>query len=332
MKGMSLGICGLGLIGSSIARAWVGRGPVMALDPDPNALTRAAAVGVHPVKSLADLSDVDLVVLAAPTAANVGLLGELISSGSRPATMDAGSVKAPIMAAWRESDSDYPFVATHPMAGSELSGFEAGHASLFADASWPVVVADDTDARSLMLVVSVVLELGAWPTPVSESAHDRSVAEISHLPHLLSGALGRVAARSDNEELSVQMAAGSFRDVSRVSGSPPRRTAEFISANRVNAAASARMAAKSLEQAAELLLQGDETGLAEWLSVGGRIRSDFVSRGEQTTWAVPGLSDDTAKDALAGVRDSGSRVVDLTREAQGLKLTFGRHEGSGDHD
>ena len=332
MKPVSLGVCGLGLIGSSIARAWVGRGPVMAMDPDPQASGRAADVGVSPVDSLAELCEADLVVLAAPTAANIGLLNELMSSEHRPATMDAGSVKTPILKAWRQRDAHYPFVATHPMAGSELSGFEAGHASLFDDASWPVIVADDTDARTLMLVVNVVLELGAWPIPVSESAHDRAVAEISHLPHLLAGALGQVTARSGNEELAVRLAAGSFRDVSRVSGSPPRRTAEFISANRANAAASARMAARSLERAADLLIQEDESGLAQWLSVGGQVRTDFVTRGDQPTWSVSGLSDDAAKATLVGARDSGSRLVDVTRESHGSTLTFAGREKSTEND
>lgn len=327
----SLGICGLGLIGSSIARAWIGRGPVMALDPDPQASGRAAELGVTPVNSLADLCEADLVVLAAPTAANIGLLNELMSSGCGPATMDAGSVKTPILQAWRQKDGHYPFVATHPMAGSELSGFEAGHESLFEDASWPIVVADDTDARTLMLVVSVVLGLGAWPIPVTESAHDRAVAEISHLPHLLAGALGQVTARSDNEELSVRLAAGSFRDVSRVSGSPPRRTAEFISANRANAAASARMAAKSLERAADLLISGDESGLAQWLSVGERVRTEFVTRGDQRRWSISGLSEDSAKAVLIEARDSGSRLVDVSREVQGLELTFAGCGESANH-
>ena len=321
MTTKSLGICGLGLIGSSIARAWVGRGSVMALDPDPEALSQAAAAGVRSAKSMAELCEADLVVLAAPTAANIELLHELMSSEHRPATMDAGSVKTPILMAWRQRDANYPFVGTHPMAGSELSGFEAGHASLFDDAAWPVVVADDTDARTLMLTIGVIRELGAWPIPVSESAHDRAVAEISHLPHLLAGALGQVTAQSENEELSVLLAAGSFRDVSRVSGSPSRRTAEFISANRLNAAASARMAAKSLGRAADLLINEDEAGLAQWLSVGERVRAEFVTRGNQRTWPTPALSDEAAKEALVDLRDTGTRLLDVNRSAYGSELT-----------
>lgn len=330
MNTVSLGVCGLGLIGSSIARAWVGRGPVTALDPDPQALSQAATVGVRPVDTLAEISEADLVVLAAPTSANIGLLKELMGGRRQPVTMDAGSVKTPIIEAWRREDANYPFVATHPMAGSELSGFAAGHASLFDDAAWPVVAADDTDPQALMLVLSVVLDLGAWPIPVSESAHDLAVAEISHLPHLLAGVLGQVTAQSDVEELSVRLAAGSFRDVSRVSGSPPRRTSEFISANGTNAAAVALTAAKSLERAAELLINDDESGLAEWLSVGERVRAGFEARGDQTTWSVPGLSDKAAKAALVDERDSGTRLVALSRQPQGSQLTFaGRRESAG---
>jgi prephenate dehydrogenase len=322
MTGTSLGICGLGLIGSSIARAWLAKGPVWALDPDPQALRLAESVGVRPASSLAEIAQADLVVLAAPTAMNTALLTDLMAGELRPTTMDVGSAKELIVKTWRQQDQTFPFVATHPMAGSELAGFEAGNSQLFADATWPLIVDEATDAKALSSVLSVILALGAWPIPVSGSTHDRIVAEISHLPHLLAGALGQFVAQSDATALAVRLAAGSFRDVSRVSASPPQRTAEFISANRTEAAARARSAAQVLLEAADLLSGQDELGLREWLSVGNRIRTDYETRGQQTHWQVSGMTDSDVKAALLRQLDSGNRVIEFMADPGGWHMTL----------
>lgn len=309
MGDTSLGVCGLGLIGSSIARAWLERGPVVAWDPDPGAVRLADSLGVRTTTSLAELAEADIVVLAAPTAENSRLLGELIGSDRQPVTMDVGSAKSGIVQVWRDRNPDYPFVATHPMAGSELAGFQSGHSGLFVDAAWPVVVDEATDGQALVTALQVVLALGAWPVPVSAQEHDSAVAEISHLPHLLAGALGQTTAVSPTRALALRLAAGSYRDVSRVSASPPKRTAEFIMANRNEAAARARSAAASLLEAADMLADGEQGRLVEWLEKGRDLREDFEACGNQETWQVLGGSARDVRRELLRQRDTGDRVL-----------------------
>ena len=320
MNGTSLGICGLGLIGSSIGRNWLDRGPVLAFDPEAEALSAAKATGFATTSSLEEIAQTDLVVLAAPTSVNVSLLAELMAGPARPITMDAGSAKGAILHEWQTSDPSYPFIGTHPMAGSERAGFASGDAALFDDAAWPVVVADDTDPAALVVVLELIRGLGAWPIPVDADEHDRAVAAISHLPHLLTGALGQVVADSDVRGLAVRLAAGSFRDLSRISGSPSLRTAEFIAANRAQAARQAREAAADLEMAAGLLESDDEVALGAWLEPGHAVRAEYEARGTQDRVTAELLDAEAVKSVLVEHRNTGDRVTRLVHSGSGWDL------------
>ena len=159
MSDVRLGVCGLGLIGSSLVRA-TGPQNAVVMDPSPSASDAMRALGATVVDSLSGFTSCDVIALAAPTAVNSALLAELMDVGPRVPTFDLGSVKEPILEVWR-SDPSFPFVGTHPMAGSERSGAAAGDADLFRGSAWPVVVAPDTDAAALSAVVDVILSTGA---------------------------------------------------------------------------------------------------------------------------------------------------------------------------
>lgn len=309
---MKLGICGLGLIGSSVARAVLANsGPVtgvLGLDPDPLASTRAAELGVEMVPSLGRMAECDLILLAAPTAVNVVLLDRLMTTGMRVPTADLGSVKVPIVRTWKV-DRSFPFVATHPMAGSEGSGVEAGTASLFDTSVWAVVVESATDADALEVVVGLILRLGARVLPVSASAHDEAVARISHLPHLLAGALGDVVAEDHRRDLAIRLAAGSFRDGTRVNASPPGRTSEFIVSNAVHSAAAARAAAAQLQKAADAIDSGDSSRLADWLGPAHRLRHRWADQGHEPERTVEVGSAEQLRDLLFRGRDSDLVLV-----------------------
>lgn len=305
---LSVGICGLGLIGSSVARGLAGSHDLVGVDPDENTFTTLS--GVARAGSWQDLERCDLVLLAAPTAVNEELLRLMLAAEAHPrALADLGSVKEPIDRLARTAPR-FPFVATHPMAGSERAGAGAGSADLFRDGAWPVVVHDDTDPVALRLVVQVIAGLGGHPMPMSAAEHDRAVALVSHLPHLLSGALGAVAAASPDADLALGLAAGSFRDASRVAGSPPQRTAEFVTQNAGNAAAAARAAARELDEVAALLERGAEQAVAGWLTPAHELRQRLDVRPD----ALRVLGPVTAagfRDWMHDHRDTGARVVQL---------------------
>lgn len=305
---MRLGICGLGLIGSSVARAMVTQHEVLGIDPDPGAAAGATDLGIVMVQDTADLAGCDLVLLAAPTSVNAALLGRLMATGHPGPVADLGSVKAPIVALWRSKPS-FPFVASHPMAGSEHAGVGAGTPDLFQGKAWPVVVDADTDPAALQVLVDLILMLGARVVPVTAEAHDRVIAAVSHLPHLTSGAIGATVAADPQQDLAVGLAGGSFRDGTRVSASPVQRTAEFIALNAEQAAAAARLAAVELQRAADLVEQGDSDGLAAWLERAARVRSAYDQLPAMPTNCVSGPSPESLHELLLAHRDSGFAVV-----------------------
>ncbi|MCH9817257.1 MAG: prephenate dehydrogenase/arogenate dehydrogenase family protein [Actinomycetia bacterium] len=324
MRESVVGVAGLGLIGSSIARCLAPSASVTAFDPNAAARRAAADLGVRPVESIAGLATCDVVILAAPTQSNTVLLQELMASGSRPVVMDAGSVKSGIVGAWLAVDPTFPFVATHPMAGSEEAGFAAGRADLFQEAPWPVVVTTQTDAAALASVLEIITALGGQPIPVSAQTHDQSVAEISHLPHLLAGALGNVVVAPGPNLLAVRLAAGSFRDLNRISAAPVERTAEFLAANAGEAALRARQAAAELNRAAALLEACDTAALIEWLRAAHTLRVEQGAVTEPTREASADLTASELLQQLLSVRDSGTAVVEFATQQGNFDLVLSR--------
>lgn len=320
---MRLGICGLGLIGSSVARALGHDHTILGLDPDPEASAGAADLGVTLVSTPAGLSDCDLVLLAAPTSVNEDLLRTLMADGPRVPVADLGSVKGPIMATWSQ-DRSFPFVGTHPMAGSERSGVAAGSADLFRRSPWAVVVEPETPPHVLATVVGLIGALGAEAVPVSTAAHDQSVTVVSHLPHMLSAALGQVVAASPYRELAIGLGGGSFRDSTRVCASPPERTAEFIAVNGPNAADAVLAAAERLRRVAERLRDHDTHDIALFLEPGHEVRAAFEVAVDVPTRQIPGLDADALRDLLLRERDTGLRVVAVGADT--LTVRGGRDE------
>jgi prephenate dehydrogenase len=131
---------------------------------------------------------------------------------------DVGSVKASIVAAV----ADPRFVGGHPMAGSEQEGVDGADAGLFSGAVWVLTPTPDTDPGAHVLVRSVVSSLGAEVVELPPDRHDALVAVVSHVPHLAAAALmGLAAERAGEHEALLRLAAGGFRDMTRIAGGSP---------------------------------------------------------------------------------------------------------------
>ncbi|RDI94816.1 prephenate dehydrogenase/arogenate dehydrogenase family protein [Meiothermus sp. QL-1] len=232
-----VGIFGIGLLGGSVALGLRERflaEEVHAYDPDPKALEDALALQVvdrvHPSPG-AWIEELELGVLAAP----VGVLveeGRRLARYSSPSTlwMDVGSVKGPVVEALT---GVLPrFVGTHPMAGSEKAGVEAAHAGLLQNAVWVLTPNGKTDPEALAQVRGLVESLGAYPLEISPALHDRLVARVSHLPYLLAVGLNRLVAQDPHQELLMFLAAGGFRDLTRVASGSPRMSRDMVVANK----------------------------------------------------------------------------------------------------
>jgi len=216
-------IVGLGLIGGSIARASKGYfEKIYAIDKDAQTLAQAEAMGVidRGFISVKDFDqNVDLIALCTPVGLMPKVAAELAKKQPHALFTDAGSTKKTIVQAMKELGVRY--VGTHPMAGSERSGFAASRADLFYNATY-CIITDNAFNEDIELVKGWILHMGGRPINICADEHDCAVAAVSHLPHLLASAL--VATAADTAKLIPQageMAAGGFLDMTRIASSDP---------------------------------------------------------------------------------------------------------------
>jgi prephenate dehydrogenase len=141
---------------------------------------------------------------------------------------DVTSVKTAVLDEVAAAGLRERFVGGHPMTGTESSGWSAGHASLFTAAPWVVSVDEHVDPVVWSMVMTLALDCGSVVVPAKSDEHDAAAAAISHLPHLLAEALAVTAAEVP---LAFALAAGSFRDGTRVAGSPPDLVRAMCEAN-----------------------------------------------------------------------------------------------------
>ena len=237
MPAPPVGVVGLGQLGGSLAAALTAGGrPVAGWDVDPEAREAAAARGVQITQELAGV-----VVLAVPLPALATALDDLRIDADATVT-DVGSVKVPVLETLGEVYGSR-FVGGHPMAGTEHSGHAATDPGLFTGARWALCLEPGTELPRWLRVAEVALAVGAEVVPVTAAEHDDAVAAISHVPHLLAAALA--AAAADAGPLTLALAAGSFRDGTRVIGSDPAFVTAMVEGNAVpTAEAMARVEAK----------------------------------------------------------------------------------------
>lgn len=225
----NIAVLGLGLIGGSLALALRHAGfaqQVAGYDARPAAVQRAREVGAitRPCATVEEaVRDADLVVLATPVLAMRDLMQRIAPVLKRGALVtDTASTKAQVIA-WANEllPAHVAFVGGHPMTGKELTGIEAAEAGLFADSVYCLIRTQHTSPSAIASMSELVELLGAHPYLLDAEQHDRLVAGISHLPFLLSAALVEtLGAGSDWPEMS-RLAAGGFRDMSRLAAGSP---------------------------------------------------------------------------------------------------------------
>ena len=218
-----VGVVGLGQLGGSLAAALTAAGrSVAGWDVDPAARSAAAARGVEITQEFSGV-----VVVAVPLPAMAEALDGLSVDPDATIT-DLGSVKQPVLASVGTAYGRR-FVGGHPMCGTERSGHEAVDPALFTGARWAVCLDEGTELPRWLRVAEVALTVGAEVVPVTSAEHDAAVAAVSHVPHLLAAALA--AAAGEAGPLALTLAAGSFRDGTRVIASDPAFVTAMVEGN-----------------------------------------------------------------------------------------------------
>ena len=232
-------ILGLGLMGASLGMALRERGvarQVAGFDADPGVTERARERGAIDVgyASVAEaVAGSALVALATPLLAMRDLLAEMAPLLAETTVVtDLGSVKAPVVS-WAEPLLRAPgqFVGGHPMAGSEQSGVEAANSGLYRDCVWCLTPTDHTSTTALHMVTRLIEAMGANPRIMPPEQHDQAVALASHLPLVAASALTLTVAQSPDATDAFALAAGGFRDATRVASGSPRMARDICLTN-----------------------------------------------------------------------------------------------------
>jgi prephenate dehydrogenase len=220
-------VIGLGLVGGSVAIGLRQRGwRVHGEDADPATVRKAVERGVIDAAGLA--ADADMTFVAVPVLAVADQVKRALDETTGFVT-DVGSVKAPVC----EACDDPRFVGGHPMAGSELDGLDGADGDMFNGAIWVLTPGPHTDARSLSAVTGVVKALGAEVVALAPDRHDQVVAIVSHVPHLTAATLMTLASdRAEEHAALLRLAAGGFRDMTRIASGHPDIWLDICAENR----------------------------------------------------------------------------------------------------
>jgi len=306
-------VLGLGLIGGSVLRAAVSAGrQTLGYNRSGQGCQAARSDGFAATTDLAEAlawaaEQGALIVLAVPMPAVASLLLRIKQIAPGCPLTDVISVKGAVLQQVHSAGLLDRYVGGHPMAGTAHSGWSSGHAGLFIGAPWVVSVDDHVEAAIWSQVMHLALDCGAVVVPAKSDEHDAAVAAISHLPHLFAETMAAAAAEVP---LAFALAAGSFRDGTRVAGTSPDLVRAMCEAN-------ADKLIPTLDRALELLNRtrnslADNGSVAEMVNIGhaARVRFDHLTRPDILTVA---LGEDNWREELAAAGRAGAVIRSALR-------------------
>ncbi|MBO6242211.1 MAG: prephenate dehydrogenase/arogenate dehydrogenase family protein [Butyrivibrio sp.] len=242
MSFKKFGFIGLGLIGGSIARAIKRSRPdsyIVAYTPHKETVDSAHSEGIvdKPLYEIGnDFSDCDIIFLCAPVEINNENLDKLAPFiNENTLITDIGSVKTGIHDKVKELGLENQFIGGHPMAGTERIGFSNSKASLLENAYYILTKTEFTGEEKIKPYYDLVKEMGAIPLVVPFMQHDYITAAISHVPHVVSASLVNLVHDNDSEDQLMKLiAAGGFKDITRISSSSPVMWQQICTTNSYN--------------------------------------------------------------------------------------------------
>jgi prephenate dehydrogenase len=264
---MRIAVVGVGLIGGSIglaARQRLGA-EVSAADRSPEALKDAVARGAvdHGCRSTAEALDgAEAAFVAVPVGKLPAVVGDALAAASDDCVVsDVGSTKREVVGA----HADPRFVGGHPLAGTETSGVEHARADLFDDATWYLTPTQSTSGVLYERLHRLLYGLGARPAAIDADTHDRILATVSHLPHVLANVLvARAAEALSSGGQRLEGTGPSFRDATRVAGASSAIWTDIYTSNADVLAAELDGFCQQLNEVRRALFAKDDGWLERW--------------------------------------------------------------------
>jgi prephenate dehydrogenase len=278
--GEKVAIIGTGLIGGSIGLALRAGGAEVVGHDDDYVATRAAlqrgAILRATSTASAAVEGAELVILAVPVDRMPEVCAQIVP-GPDAVITDVGSAKFDAVA-HGEAAFGGRFIGGHPMAGSERQGVEAADAALFQGAYWILTPTPATADRSYAVVAELAGRLGATPVAVDPAVHDALVARLSHLPQLVASALVEVAVTTGDQDALLGLAAGGFRDVTRIAASDADLWVAILRANRSAVLDALDGLERKFEDLGALLRDGHWDELRRFLDSARRARLQLFAK------------------------------------------------------
>jgi cyclohexadieny/prephenate dehydrogenase len=287
-----LALIGMGLIGSSLARVCQRKSiarKVIVSDLSAEVCARLRELGiadeVHE-SAPAAVAEADLVILCAPVGAMEAIAAKIGPHLRHGAILsDVGSVKSAVIAAVAPHLPEHVhFVPAHPVAGTELSGPDAGFASLFRD-RWTILTPPPgTDPAAVSAVEAFWTAAGSHVEVMPSAHHDLVLAITSHVPHLI--AYNIVGTAADLEEVTqsevIKFSAGGFRDFTRIAASDPTMWRDIFLTNKEAVLEMLGRFTEDLTALQRMIRRGDGDGLFELFTRTRRIRRGIIEQGQET--------------------------------------------------
>ncbi len=282
MERTSIAILGLGLVGGSLGfRLREAGHHISGFDVSQERLETALHLGaIDIVKASAEAAaqNCDFVFIATPVGAIASTVSKILPSlGPETIVTDVGSVKRPIMESIAALRPPFPFIGGHPMAGSEQGGIAAADPNLFENAVYVLtpLQGDLSGDESLGRLISLIEhDLGANVMVMDPGVHDEVVAAVSHLPHVAAAALvNALGMAAEKTPVALALAAGGFRDTTRVASGLSKLWADICLHNRAPILRSIAYLQDELERVQEALLTQDITDLEDFFGQARALRA-----------------------------------------------------------
>lgn len=278
-----LAVVGVGLIGGSFAAALrragqVGR--VLGVGRSASSLARAVELGLidEAVSAEDAAARADLVLLSTPVGGLKNVLSRMLPHlGAGTVVTDAGSTKAEVVDAAREALGERVgcFVPGHPIAGAERTGPEAADAKLYAGRTVILTPLAENSAASISLVRRAWQACGSSVIDMDAGAHDRVLASVSHLPHLLSSAYMEQVATAADARTRLDLAGSGFRDFTRIAAGSPEMWRDIFLSNRDAMLAELADVRAVLDRAERAIADGDDAALLALLDTAAQARRNW---------------------------------------------------------